>query len=356
VFQPTLAFMMVNFMRARSSVAERTAHNRKNEANLPNLVNDFVNDLATRNWQLALEAFIRSRKADISPNTIKDYRGHLSRALPKLGLTPSTKDIDNYIFNLSCSIGGKFDYFKNLSGFYNWLYSPASGYGLENKINPIKWAHKPSRPSLILPYQEPDDWNKLLEAVEKNELELRNKAILSVFPESGLRLFELVGIKKQDIVWFKDNSYLAKSLGVIDVEGSPLKGVIRVKGKGNKEAYAPLGTMSEKYLKNYLAAKQLEPGDAIWSDEKNRPLGRWAFTSFLQRLENRSLTLYGRKIKANPHSFRRTFAIWLRDAGIDMLAIKDMGRWSSVAMVERYTKARESAKSFKFYKLPSMIT
>ncbi|MHA2067638.1 MAG: tyrosine-type recombinase/integrase [Candidatus Thorarchaeota archaeon] len=40
----------------------------------------------------------------------------------------------------------------------------------------------------------------------------------------------------------------------------------------------------------------------------------------------------------NPHTFRRTFACLLPKAGLDTMTIKGLGKWESIAMVERYTR------------------
>ena len=41
----------------------------------------------------------------------------------------------------------------------------------------------------------------------------------------------------------------------------------------------------------------------------------------------------------NPHTFRRTFASILAKRGVDSLHIMRLGRWESIAMVERYTRS-----------------
>ena len=55
-------------------------------------------------------------------------------------------------------------------------------------------------------------------------------------------------------------------------------------------------------------------------------------------------------ITCNPHTFRRTFACILRKAGMDTLTIKDLGRWESLEMVQRYTRSVNFADNLKFYK------
>jgi len=57
-------------------------------------------------------------------------------------------------------------------------------------------------------------------------------------------------------------------------------------------------------------------------------------------------------LPCNPHTFRRTFACLLRKSGLDVMTIKDLGRWESLEMVQRYTRSVTFNDSLKFYKVP----
>jgi integrase len=57
-------------------------------------------------------------------------------------------------------------------------------------------------------------------------------------------------------------------------------------------------------------------------------------------------------LPCNPHTFRRTFACLLRKAKLDVMTIKDLGRWESLEMVQRYTRSVTFSDSLKFYKAP----
>ncbi|MFC1919979.1 hypothetical protein ACFLWX_04230 [Chloroflexota bacterium] len=149
----------------------------------------------TPEWQNALESFIKSRREGISPNTIKDYRMALTKALRVLGLTPSTADINDYLKHMSYSLGGKYCYFKNIRAFYNWLYSPRSGWNYRPEANPVTWVDAPKRPKLILPSLTKEQVHYLIDISPC----VRGKAIIAMFAESGLRLSELVNIKERDI-------------------------------------------------------------------------------------------------------------------------------------------------------------
>jgi len=265
-------------------------------------------------WQKALDLFIKSRREGISPNTIIDYRKTLPKVLRVLGLSPSPSKINHFLNSLSCSLGGKFCYFKDIRAFYNWLYSPRSGWGFRCEENPVTWVDAPKRPYIILPSLTKEQVTSLVNRCDSK----RDKTIIALFTESGLRLSELSRIQVSDIDWQRR--------------------VIKTVGKGNKEGYAPFGQMSEEYLRAWLA--QYELNGNIWG------LNNWGISSMLRRLEAET------GLTCNPHTFRRTFACLLRKAGVDTMTIKDLGRWESLEMVQRYTRSITFEDAMKHYKAP----
>lgn len=99
----------------------------------------------------AIDLFIESRQNGICPNTVTFYRKYLAKAIPALGLNPTPRQLNAYIDSLPCSLGGKHAYYRAISVFYNWLYSPKSGFNHGGNRNPIHLIEPPKRPSLILP-------------------------------------------------------------------------------------------------------------------------------------------------------------------------------------------------------------
>jgi integrase len=166
----------------------------------------------------------------------------------------------------------------------------------------------------ILPSLSEFEVNYLIE--QSNSV--RDKAIIALFAESGLRLSELANIKPQDIDW--ENH------------------IVRIIGKGRKEAYAPFGALSGSYLKEWFS--QYNPNGNIWG------INEWGISIMLRRLKDKT------GLPCNPHTFRRTFACLLRKAGVDTMTIKDLGRWESLETVQRYTRSVSFQDSMKFYKAP----
>jgi site-specific recombinase XerD len=258
--------------------------------------------------------FLDSRREGISLQTIAFYRHYLTKAIAKLGLSPKTSQINYYLAHLNCSSGGKHAYFRAIRVFYNWLYSPSSGLKLRPEDNPILWVDAPKLPRLIMPSLSSEQVHFLIDTCPN----LRDKTIIALLTESGLRLSEVTNIKVGDIDWQNR--------------------IIRVLGKGRKEAYAPFGQLSENYLRTWLA--QYSPKGNIWG------LNQWGIVTMLRRLEEAT------SLPCNPHTFRRTFACLLRKAGVDTMTIKDLGRWESLEMVQKYTRSITFQDSLKFYRAP----
>ncbi|MCK4369275.1 MAG: tyrosine-type recombinase/integrase [Dehalococcoidales bacterium] len=108
---------------------------------------------------------------------------------------------------------------------------------------PMKRLRAPRLSKLILPSLTREQVSCLLDGLDN----ARDRAIIAMFTESGLRLSELVNIKPQDIDW--------------------KTGTVKIMGKGRKEALAPLGKITQKYLKSWLG--EYQPNGNIWG------LNRW---------------------------------------------------------------------------------
>ena len=241
----------------------------------------------------------------VSLGTQQFYSIKLGRFLSEVNADKATRqDIETFLLQFD-NPGNRHAYYRAVRTFYNWREET---FDLPSPMGKIK---APRLGKLILPSLNREQVDYLLNVVDN----VRDKAIIAVFTESGLRLSELVNIRLEDIDW--------------------LDHTVRVMGKGRKEALAPLGSMSQKYLKEWF--REHRSNGNIWG------LNTWGVISMLRRLEKSS------GISCNPHVFRRTFACLLRKAGLDVMTIKDLGRWESLEMVQRYTRSVTFRDSLKFY-------
>jgi integrase/recombinase XerC len=144
---------------------------------------------------------------------------------------------------------------------------------------------------------------------------LRDKCIISLFADSGMRLGELAAIKASDINW-QNNT-------------------VTIWGKGSKQRLAPFTNRTAKLLKKVVSSN----GHAsnIW---KLEPHG---IQLMLQKLKEQT------GLPCNPHTFRRTFASNLHRAGMDIEHIMRLGGWSTLDMVLTYTKSVKFEDSLKIY-------
>jgi site-specific recombinase XerD len=101
----------------------------------------------------------------------------------------------------------------------------------------------------------------------------------------------------------------------------------RVWTKGGKEGWLVFGATTAQLLTQYLAQQVPHGRETLFG------LTAEEVDSVLDRLAKET------GIKCNAHSFRRGFVTELRKVGVGELDIMQLGRWSSVAMVQRYTRA-----------------
>jgi len=255
----------------------------------------------------------------IQVDTTRDfYECYLSKSLTILGLIPTPAEILIFRDNLSCSQGGKHAYHRALRAFYNWLYSPASGYPeFKPEDNPIRFVKAPKVPKRKMPAQNNETVEILLSLADNT----RDKAIISTLIDSSGRRSEIANIYESDILWDKH--------------------AIKAIAKGNKEILMPMGSHTEDLLRKWLSEHHPNKDSNIWGISEN------GMVSMLRRLEKRS------GIKCNAHTFRRGFASIQRRNGVDTLDIKDLGHWESYRMVELYTKDVDFEDAQKHYKAPT---
>ncbi len=170
------------------------------------------------------------------------------------------------------------------------------------------------------PHLSVDDTFRLLQAAQLGTpAGLRDRALLEVTYSCGLRVSELVGLNWGDI----DESL----------------GVVRVRGKGNKERIVPIGRAALDAL-------------AAWRDRRAELCRGRLFdpnAAFLNcrggRLTTRSVArlvdLYtirsGISGKIGPHALRHSFATHMLGAGADLRSIQEMLGHATLSTTQKYT-------------------
>ena len=146
----------------------------------------------------------------------------------------------------------------------------------------------------------------------------RNKLVLELLYGTGIRLSELIHLKKSDI--------------------NLKEGLIKVLGKRNKERIIPLPAELISVIDDYTISREKALGEYTGDDflvvtDK----GRKTYPMYIYRIVNRFLALFTTADKKSPHVLRHTFATHLLNKGADLNAIKDLLGHSSLASTQVYT-------------------
>ena len=157
---------------------------------------------------------------------------------------------------------------------------------------------------------------------------LRDRAMLELMYACGLRVSELVDLP-------------ATALNL-------RQGVLRVRGKGNKERLVPLGEEAQHWLGKYLheARPQLAGRrtlEALFLTAKGEAPTRQAFWALVKRYA----VLAGiDPTRVSPHALRHSFATHLLNHGADLRALQMLLGHSALSTTQIYTLvAREQLKS-----------
>ena len=157
---------------------------------------------------------------------------------------------------------------------------------------------------------------------------LRDRAMLELMYACGLRVSELVDLP-------------ATALNL-------RQGVLRVRGKGNKERLVPLGAEAQHWLERYLreARPQLAGRrtlESLFLTAKAEALTRQAFWLLVKRYA----ALAGiDPARVSPHALRHSFATHLLNHGADLRALQMLLGHSALSTTQIYTLvAREQLKS-----------
>ncbi len=202
---------------------------------------------------------------------------------------------------------------STLKSFYKYLQ--------RNKYidhNPTLVVIPPKTPSRNPAFVEEEKMQNLFETIEfdDNFAGLRNRLILEVFYNTGMRLAELIELK--------------------DVDVSFSNSTFKVHGKRNKERLIPFTKKMEEALKLYLDMKEKEGLNAegyLFLTDKGKKL----YPKLVYRIVNKYLGMVTTLTKKSPHVLRHTFATHMLNHGADLNAIKEFLGHANLAATQIYT-------------------
>ncbi len=145
--------------------------------------------------------------------------------------------------------------------------------------------------------------------------QVRDRLVVMLFYETGIRLSELIGL--QDVA--------------VDVDKRELK----VRGKRDKDRIVPFGDELAQSITRYRllrAAVPVECGNLLVT-AKGRPL----YPSLVYHVVHDSLARAGATGKLSPHVLRHTFASVMLNGGAQLNSVKELLGHESLAATQVYT-------------------
>lgn len=221
----------------------------------------------------------------------------------------------HWINELGMSAKSQARIISGTKAFYKYLL-------LENITtgNPAELLEGPKLPRKLPEFLTIPEIDALFEAIDLSRPDgQRNRAMLETLYSSGLRVTELVTLKKSD---------LHKEIGFV-----------KIQGKGNKERLVPIGSSALKHIALYEEGvrihQKIKPGneDVLFLNRFGAKISRIMVFMIIKEL--------AKKINLNkeisPHTFRHSFATHLIEGGADLRAVQEMLGHESITTTEIYT-------------------
>lgn len=149
-------------------------------------------------------------------------------------------------------------------------------------------------------------------------IDLRDRAMLELMYASGLRVSEVIGLEVSEL----------------DFE----EGVLRARGKGNKERIVPVGRHALISIRSYLRGGRPEltgdrPQKYLFVNFRGNQLTRQGLYKIVRKYAGRA----GLAERMSPHTLRHTFATHLLAGGCDLRSVQEMLGHADVSTTQTYT-------------------
>jgi integrase/recombinase XerD len=165
-----------------------------------------------------------------------------------------------------------------------------------------------------------EEIEQIIAAIDLSKSEgTRNKAMLETLYSCGLRVSELISLKRSHLY--------------LDI------GFIRVIGKGDKERLIPIGNDAIKHVQIYLESIRIKGiekkgyEDILFLNRRGGMLSRVMVFYIIKELATKANI----KKTISPHTFRHSFATHLVEGGADLRAVQEMLGHESITTTEIYT-------------------
>lgn len=278
-----------------------------------------------------LESFILSCRVDeLSDSTISDYSYKIGRFIKYCIATKITtleqitaQEIRLFILELQAKQKpvSTLDYYKCIKRFFNWLLA-------EELIikNPMQNIRAPKIPKMIIPVFTEEHINNMLRVCDDDFIGSRNRAIILILLDTGLRRSELAGMKLEDV----------------DVKTNRLL----VMGKGAKQRMVRICPRTMQSLLKYVLQRN-DTCPNVWVNQQGEPFLSNGIGRMIERVGKRAGVT---GVRCSAHTFRHTAATWSLIGGAREFQVQSMLGHSTLKMTKHYTETLASEDAAEAHK------
>ena len=284
------------------------------------------------NWEQAIQDYSNYLKLErgLSNNSISSYSLDIRKLVSyvhdlRLNINPDKIEIQTvqqFIYHSAKSINPRSQsrLISALRGFFDYLI-------FENymTINPLELIESPKIGRKLPDTLSIEEIDTLISSIDLGTPQgERNRAIIETLYSCGLRVSELTNIKISDL-FFEE-------------------GFIKVTGKGNKQRFVPISSLTQKYIKLYKDTIRPktpiieEHQDTLFLNRRGRQLTRAMIFTIVKQLTEKA----GINKIISPHTFRHSFATHLLENGADLRAIQLMLGHERITTTEIYMHVDKS--------------
>jgi site-specific recombinase XerD len=222
-------------------------------------------------------------------------------------------------------------HFRNLRVFFGWVLREGER---ELSSSPMVNVEPPKVTAKAKEFLDDEDLRALLAACKGNGFEARrDTAILRIFMDTGMRVSGLTGLRYDPQNEARNDVLLAKRR-------------LRVRLKGGREIWVPLGKKAASALDRYLRVRARHPqanSPWLWVGNRGRNVAHFSGTGVRAMLKRRGEQAGVAHV--HPHRFRATFADDYLEGGGTVDGLMAIAGWSTYDMPLRYAGERAAERA-----------
>lgn len=247
---------------------------------------------------------------DITSSLLRRYVAHLrEKVSPRTGKRLTGVSQHGYVNALRT--------FLNFSVREDWLDSRV----------PAR-LEMPKKEKKVIQVLDTQQIQLLLRATESTTQPVRDRAIVSVMLDCGVRVAELCRLMLDDVHFHGYDAWL------------------HITGKGRREREVPLGRKSRLALHRYIHSVREAPKDVRYAILGRRgPLTQAGLDKLLYTLRDDAGAHHFSGVRVSCHTLRHTFAVRYLEAGGDVYKLSRLMGHGSVAITELYLAAMTSRQA-----------